>query len=203
MEVTGAPVNQTVDGQADLPLHPSSPQRLQSGDYQFRGNPGVPGEPSTAKAISRTSSLATPLDQLIEENDSFFGCVVGRYSNRIAKGKFSLDGREYTLATNDKENHLHGGLKGFDKVVWDSESFEDQEGVGVKLEYLSPDGEEGYPGNLSVTVTYTFTKAGDLKIHYHATTDQKTRPQPDQSQLRQCRRTRGTQHPGSGNHDQR
>ncbi len=115
-----------------------------------------------------------PLDKLIENNDFFYGCVVGRYANRIAKGKFRLDGKEYTLATNDQANHLHGGLKGFDKVVWDSESIETREGVEIKMHYVSADGEEGYPGNLSVTVTYTATPSGDLKIHYHATTDQKT-----------------------------
>jgi len=115
-----------------------------------------------------------PLEQIIENNESFFGCIAGRYANRIAAGKFSLDGTEYTLATNDKTNHLHGGLKGFDKVVWDSKSFKNDEGVGVELNYLSPDGEEGYPGNLAVTVAYTFTKTGDLKIQYHATTDKKT-----------------------------
>ncbi len=173
MEVTGAPVNQTADGK---PIHL----------YTLHHPNGCKAEITnfgatlvSLEALDREGNIADvivgyPLDRLIEDNDSFFGCVVGRYSNRIAKGKFSLDGRKYTLATNEKENHLHGGLKGFDKVVWDSESFEDQEGVGVKLEYLSPDGEEGYPGNVSVTVTYTFTKAGDLKIHYHGTTDQKT-----------------------------
>jgi len=115
-----------------------------------------------------------PLEQIIENNDSYFGCIAGRYANRIARGKFSLDGTEYTLATNDKANHLHGGLKGFDKVVWDSDVFKNSEGVGVNMHYSSPDGEEGYPGNLSVTVTYTFTTAGDLRIRYIATTDKKT-----------------------------
>jgi len=109
-----------------------------------------------------------------EEKSPYFGCLIGRYGNRISKGKFTLDGKEYTLATNNDENHLHGGLKGFDKVVWDAKPFQNAAAVGLKLHYLSKDMEEGYPGNLDVTVTYTLTNQNELKINYEATTDKPT-----------------------------
>jgi len=104
----------------------------------------------------------------------YFGCIVGRYGNRIAKGKFTLNGKTYTLAVNDGPNHLHGGIVGFDKVIWDAKEVRGGDYVGLKLSYLSKDGEEGYPGNLSVTVTYLLTNDNEIKIQYEATTDQPT-----------------------------
>jgi len=108
------------------------------------------------------------------ENNPYFGTLVGRYGNRIARGKFTLEGIEYTLAQNDGENHLHGGPKGFDKVVWKADAVRSKKSVGLKLTYLSKDGEEGYPGNLSVTVVYTLTNDNELKIEYTAVTDKVT-----------------------------
>jgi len=97
----------------------------------------------------------------------YFGALIGRHANRIARGKFVLNGVEYSLATNNGKNHLHGGLKGFDKVVWEACEIED----GLQLTYLSQDGEEGYPGNLEAIVTYALTDANELRIEYRATTD--------------------------------
>jgi aldose 1-epimerase len=100
--------------------------------------------------------------------------MVGRYGNRIAGAKFTLNGKEYKLAANNGPNSLHGGLKGFDKVVWQGKSLATPEGPALELTYLSKDGEEGFPGNLSVTAVYTLTDDNGLKLQYTATTDKET-----------------------------
>src|SRR5436853_5225990 len=94
----------------------------------------------------------------------YFGAIIGRYGNRIAKGRFKLNGVEYKLAVNNGENHLHGGIKGFDKVVWTGREMKTKAGPAVVLTYLSKDSEEGYPGNLRVRVVYTLTNNDELKI---------------------------------------
>lgn len=104
----------------------------------------------------------------------YFGTLVGRYANRISGGRFTLDGVRYKLAQNNGENHIHGGIKGFDKVVWRDRPVEEDNGVGVVLEYTSADGEEGYPGTLDVQVTYTLTGDNELVCDYRATTDRAT-----------------------------
>jgi aldose 1-epimerase len=109
-----------------------------------------------------------------EKFPRFFGAVVGRYANRIANGRFTIDTVTYQLTTNRAPNHLHGGVKGFDKVVWQGTPFDNDSSVGVVFDYTSSAGEEGYPGTLQARVTYTLTDSDRLIVDYHATTDQTT-----------------------------
>jgi aldose 1-epimerase len=108
------------------------------------------------------------------EQHPYFGCVIGRYANRISRACFNIGPKCYRLAANDGQNHLHGGSVGFDKIVWNAQAQLSADGPQLALSYFSPGGEEGYPGNLQVRVTYTLTERNELRLDYNATTDQDT-----------------------------
>ncbi len=128
----------------------------------------------TADRNGKLGNIVLGFDNLAQyqKGHPFFGAIAGRVANRIAKGKFTLDGQTYTLAVNNGPNHLHGGRKGFDKVVWSATPQAGQN--SIEFHYLSKDGEEGYPGNLELTVTYTLTDDNELRIEYRAKTDKAT-----------------------------
>jgi aldose 1-epimerase len=154
--------------------------------YKLRNSPGT--EATLTNYGGRMVTLCTPdrngkfddivlgfdsLDGYLQKNP-YFGALVGRYANRIANAEFSLHGKTYKLAQNDGPNSLHGGTKGFDKVVWTARESSGKDNSALQLSYLSKDGEDGYPGNLMTTVTYTLTDGDELKIDYEATTDKDT-----------------------------
>ncbi len=114
------------------------------------------------------------LEGWLRPENPYMGCIVGRFANRIARGKFTLDGREYSLAVNNGPSSLHGGLEGFDKAVWRTEEVPARDGVAVRFTHVSPDGNEGYPGELRVQVTYTLTDSSELRLDYEAQTDRPT-----------------------------
>ncbi len=124
----------------------------------------------------KTSDVVLGFDNLkqYEQQSPYFGCVVGRVANRIAKGRFTVDGVKYAVPVNNGPNHLHGGLQGLDKRVWAAEGFMAADGPSVRFTILDPDGAEGYPGNLKITLIYTLTGGNALKIQYYATTDKAT-----------------------------
>jgi len=132
----------------------------------------VPGRDGRASDV--VLGFDSPQRYLDQPPPPYFGALIGRYGNRIAKGKFTLDGHTYTLAINNDPNHLHGGTRGFDKVLWTAIPRESADGASVVFTRTSPDGEEGYPGNLQVRVTYTLTNRNELTLDYHATTDKAT-----------------------------
>ena len=125
----------------------------------------------------RTANIALGFNNLtdyLEKNSPYFGCIAGRYANRIAKGMFTLDGVTYQLNTNNGVNHLHGGNVGFDKRVWQASEIRERDAVGVRLTYVSPAGEENYPGTLTVAVSYRLTVNNEIRVDYKATTDAPT-----------------------------
>lgn len=130
----------------------------------------------TPDRLGKVANITLSLESLDDylAGHPFFGSVAGRYANRIAKGRFTLDGVEYKLATNNGPNHLHGGRKGFDKAVWKARSQQDDGSVSVELTHVSPAGDEGYPGRLTATVVYSLTRDNRLVMDYTATTDKAT-----------------------------
>ncbi len=130
--------------------------------------------PDTEGVMADVTLGFDTLDEYVTGNDPYFGATVGRFANRINGGKFSLEGVDYTLAVNNGPNHLHGGLQGFDKVLWDYELLDGESGSCVSFSYTSVDGEENYPGKLNVRVKYELTDANELVISYEAETDKTT-----------------------------
>ncbi len=171
--VTRAPFGVTPDGTPVelFTITNASGTRLTVTNYggaivslQVRDRDGILGD-----VVLGLDSLAGYLEQ-----SSYFGAIIGRYANRIANGRFTLDGRTCQLALNDGPNHLHGGIKGFDEVVWRPEPFGDDRGAGLALRHCSPDGDEGYPGTLTVVVRYQLTDEDELDVEYEAVTDAPT-----------------------------
>lgn len=171
--ITQAPFGTTPDGQnATLyTLRNANGMEVRATDYG-----GIIVSLRVADREGQFEDVVLGYDSLASyiEETPYFGAIIGRYGNRIANGRFTLDGQTYTLATNNGPNHLHGGLKGFDKVLWNAEPFENETGVGLIFTRTSPDGEEGYPGTLQARVTYTLTDDNELVFEYEATTDQAT-----------------------------
>ncbi len=129
---------------------------------------------STHNVVCGFDELETYLSEAYLDSYPYFGALIGRFGNRIAKGHLEIEGKTYELAINNGPNHLHGGKIGFDRRLFDAETFEEENKVGVKLSYLSPDGEENYPGNLKVTCIYSLNDENELAIQYYAETDKTT-----------------------------
>jgi aldose 1-epimerase len=156
------------------PVHLYTIRNDQGMEVKITNYGGIVTSIITPDKTGKAGNVVLGFDELESylKGHPFFGALAGRYANRIAKGKFTLDGKEYTLAVNNGPNHLHGGLKGFDKRVWQVQELPEQN--AIQLTYLSKDGEEGYPGNLTSTVTYTLTHDNELNIDYSAQTDKAT-----------------------------
>jgi aldose 1-epimerase len=167
------PFGKTADGQA-VSVHTlanTNGLRVRLIDY---GATLISVETPDRNGKNANITLGFPSLEGYLQRHPYFGSTVGRYGNRIANGKFTLDGQSYNLAKNNGPNHLHGGLKGFDALMWKAEPVTSSDAVGVKFSRVSPDGDEGYPGELKVAVTYTLTNANELRIEYEATTDKPT-----------------------------
>ena len=174
LEVSQEPFGQMPDGQKVTLYRLTNPNGLCAGVIDYGAILVTLHVPDRNGKIVDVVLGFDNLDSYLKRNP-LFGATVGRYANRIAQAKFTLDGTEYKLTANAGKNHIHGGRsKRFDKVMWNGRTFRNSEEAGVRLTYLSRDGDEGFPGNLDCAVTYTLTKNNELKISYEATTDKPT-----------------------------
>jgi aldose 1-epimerase len=171
--VTSAPFGATADGRSAQLFTLTNRHGI---EIRLTNYGGIITALRTPDRAGRFDDIVLGYDNLAGylHDSPYFGAIVGRYGNRIARGIFSLDGKTYRLAINNGPNSLHGGLRGFDKVVWNAQPFQNQEDRGVALDYTSPEGEEGYPGTLRSRVTYTLTDDDRLIVDYQATTDKAT-----------------------------
>ena len=172
-EVSGGPFGRTADGQAVELFTLTNAQGI---EVQLTNYGGIITSLKTPDRSGRIDDIVLGYDSLngYLRNRPYLGAIVGRYGNRIANGRFTLDGTTYRLAVNNGPNSLHGGIRGFDKVVWHAEPFRNDGAEGVALEYTSADMEEGYPGTLRARVTYTLTDDNRLIVEYQATSDKPT-----------------------------
>jgi aldose 1-epimerase len=172
--ITKAPFGKTKDGESVDLYTLRNTKGMEARITNYGGIVVALTAPDAANKFADVVLGYNDLDSYMNPPFPYFGAIIGRYGNRIAKGRFTLNGHEYKLAVNNGENHLHGGIKAFDKVVWTATERKSAAGPALSLTYLSKDGEEGYPGNLRVTVVYTLTNKNELKINYTATTDKDT-----------------------------
>lgn len=173
VSVQSAPFGMTPDGVAIESFQLTNAHGLKVGLISLGATLTTVEVPDRAGKLANVALTFDDLPGYLE-NKPYFGVTCGRYANRIANGKFTLDGTEHTLAANNGEHHLHGGLVGFGKKVWKAEVLPAAEGHGVRFTFTSPDGDEGYPGALTTQVTYTLNDQNELKIQYSATTDKPT-----------------------------
>lgn len=173
MEIEKEPFGVTEEG---TPVHLYTLTNANNAEAKITNYGGIVVSLSVQDRDGALDDIVLGYDTLGEyiDDDNYFGCIVGRYANRIAGGRFSLDGVEHVLARNDGDSHLHGGEKGFNKVPWEADEIRESNAVGLELAYVSRDGEEGYPGNLTVRVVYLLTNDNELRIEYTATTDRDT-----------------------------
>ncbi len=171
--VTSVPFGKTADGREVAIFTLKNSQGIEARIMNYGGIVVSLKVPDRKGALGDVVLGYDNLDEYIKATP-YFGALIGRCGNRIAKGKFTLNGTEHNLATNNIGNHLHGGIKGFDKVVWDAKILKDKPEATLELKYVSPDGEEGYPGALSVTAVYSITEKNELRLDLTATTDKPT-----------------------------
>ncbi len=163
--------------QSGIPIHEYTLSNANQVTVQIINYGGIITSVCAPDRAGAVANVALGLPSLLdyETHNPYFGCIAGRYANRIARGRFTLDGKTYQLAINNGVNHLHGGLKGLDKQVWEvTREIAGAGEEGIELHYTSPDGEENYPGNLSITMTYTLNTKNELRIVYKAMTDAPT-----------------------------